>query len=117
MKYMLLIYHEESKSDTSDEKLMELMGQYAAYTNEMIEAGVFVATEGLQPTATATTIQVRKGEMLTTHGPFAETKEQLGGFVLIECANLDEALSWAAKCPNALDGKIEVRPVADISQA
>ena len=89
------------------------MAAYDAYIKEMVEANVFRATEHLQPTATATTVQARQGKTLTTHGPFAETKEQLGGFFVIECANLDEAIKWAAKCPTAANGKIEIRPVIE----
>jgi hypothetical protein len=73
--------------------------------------------EALHPTSTATTVRVKNGKTVTTHGPFAETKEQLGGFYMIECNNLDEAIEWAAKCPGARVGSIEVRPVMDFSQA
>ncbi|MEM7029988.1 MAG: YciI family protein [Chloroflexota bacterium] len=112
MKYMLLIYSDESLSaHLSQSKMSDLVTQYASYTKEMVEAGVFIATEGLQPTATATTVTRKSGDILTTHGPFAETKEQLGGFYLISCDNLDEAMAWASKCPTATVGSIEIRPV------
>ena len=77
------------------------MEAYGAFGQEIEEKGVHVAGEGLQPTATATTVQVRDGERLVTDGPFAETKEQLGGFYLLECKDLDEAIGWAAKIPGA----------------
>ena len=75
------------------------------------------AGEALHPTSSATTVRVQNGKTVTTHGPFAETKEQLGGYYLVDCNNLDEAIEWAAKCPGARDGSIEVRPVVDFSQA
>ncbi len=113
MKYMLLIYSNELDTEQiSPQDMAKMVEDYAAYTNEMVEAGVFVHTEGLQPTTTATSIQVRDGKTLTTHGPFIESKEQLGGFYVIDCDNLDEAIKWAAKCPTAAYGNIEIRPVA-----
>lgn len=117
MKYMLLIYADEALDvDVTADQIQEMMAAYGAYIQNLAEAGVFVATEGLQPTATATTVMVRDGQTLTTHGPFAETAEQLGGFVLIECNNLDEAIGWAAQCPTAHMGSVEVRPVMDYGQ-
>lgn len=117
MKYMLLIYADEALDvDVTPEHIQEMMAAYGAYLQNLAEAGVFIATEGLQPTATATTIKVRDGKTLTVHGPFAETTEQLGGYVLIECDNLDDALEWAARCPTAAMGSIEVRPVMDYGQ-
>jgi hypothetical protein len=74
---------------------------------------VLLGGEGLQPTSTATTVRVRDGEALTTDGPFAETREQLGGYYLLDCKDLDDAISWAAKIPGAADGSVEVRPVMD----
>ena len=82
----------------------------------MQKAGAYKGGEALQPTATATTVRVKDGKKATTHGPFAETKEQLGGFYLVDCSNLDEAIEWAARCPGARVGSIEVRPVMDFSQ-
>lgn len=112
MNYMLLIYSDETAFENSTrEEMGALLQQYGAYTAEMQAAGAFIAGEGLQPTAAATTVQVRAEKTLTIHGPFAETKEQLGGFYLIDCANLDEAIAWAAKCPTAKHGQIEIRPV------
>ena len=89
------------------------MDAYGAFGQEIEDSGVYVAGEGLQPTATATTVRVRDGERLVTDGPFAETREQLGGFYLLECKDLDEAIGWAAKIPGAQVGSIEVRPVMD----
>jgi hypothetical protein len=118
MQYMLLIYSDEKADvDATPEELEAWMGHYNQYTADLREAGAIVGGEALQPTAAATTVRVRDGKMLTTHGPFAETQEQLGGFYLIECDNLDGALQWAARCPGARVGSVEVRPVIDFSQA
>ncbi|MEM7118650.1 MAG: YciI family protein [Chloroflexota bacterium] len=114
---MLLIYADEAMDvDVTPDHIQEMMAAYGAYIQNLAQAGVLIATEGLQSTATATTVKVRGGQTLTTHGPFAETAEQLGGFVLIECGNLDEAISWAAQCPTAPMGSVEVRPVMDYGQ-
>ena len=112
MRYVVLIYESESNPQPSDEE----MSRWFGVTEEMQKAGVMVAGEALHPTSSATTVRVRDGRTLTTDGPFAETKEQLGGFYLIECADLDEALAWAAKMPNVGRGSMEVRPVVDFSQ-
>ena len=112
MQYMLLIYDEERVlQEMSEEERNAFIGEYFAYSQELKDAGAYVAGDALQPTATATTLSVRSGETLTTDGPFAETKEQLGGYYLIEADSLDSALEWAAKIPSARIGKIEVRPV------
>ena len=112
MQYMLLIYDEESAvRNMSEDERNAFMGEYWAYTQELQSSGAFVAGDALQPIATATTLTVRDGKTLTTDGPFAETKEQLGGYYLIEAESLDDALEWAAKIPSARLGKIEVRPV------
>jgi hypothetical protein len=87
------------------------MGAYAAFTNEVKEKKVYVTGEALQPTSTATTVRVRGGKTATTDGPFAETKEQLGGFYLLDCKNLDEAIEYAAKIPGASMGSVEIRPI------
>ncbi len=115
MRYMLLIYSEESQwsSGTEAEQQAELQRWYE-YGTAMREAGVSEIGEPLQPVATATCVRDDGGEPLVTDGPFAETKEQLGGFYLLECANLDEALGWAKKIP-ARAGAVEVRPVQDFS--
>ena len=117
MKYLLTIYSDESGfGDVSPEEAGQVMAAYEAFGREAEKAGVFLSGEGLQPTATATTVRVRDGETLLTDGPFAETREQLGGFYVLECANLDEAIGWAAKIPNAVDGSVEVRPIMELDQ-
>jgi hypothetical protein len=88
-----------------------LYAEYGAFTNEVRERGVLVGADQLQPTSAATTVRVREGDQLVTDGPFAETKEQLGGYYLIEVESMDEALEWAAKLPSARYGSIEVRPL------
>jgi len=113
MQYLLLIYADEKAWGAMDEKQgQEVFAAYNAFTKEVKEKGAFKAGDALKPTATATTVRVRNGKMLTTDGPFAETKEQLGGYYLIEAASLDEAIAWASKIPDAKTGSIEVRPVA-----
>ena len=116
MKYMLIIAgHEGGWEDRSPEEAKAEMGRWFAYTQELEDAGALVAGEGLQESATATTVRIGDdGERVVTDGPIAETKEQVGGFYVIECANLDEALEWAKKIP-ARAGAIEVRPVMDYS--
>ncbi len=112
MKYMLLIHTDESRyPEMSEEEMGQLMAKYGQFTTEIEDAGVLVDSDRLRPTATATTVRVRDGETLTTDGPFAETKEQLGGFYTIDVSHLDEALSWAAKVPSATYGSVEVRPI------
>jgi hypothetical protein len=117
MKYLLMIYTDElADSKMNTEQQQAMMGAYFALTAETKEKKAHFASEALFPTASATTVRVRDGKLLTTDGPFAETKEQLGGFYLLECANLDEAIQWAAKVPSAVSGSIEVRPVVDFTQ-
>ena len=112
MKYLCTIYGEEGAwEDVTPEQASEVMKAYYAFTEDAQKAGVMVAGEGLERTSAATTVRVRDGERVLSDGPFAETKEQLGGFYLLECANLDEAIDWAAKIPGAASGSVEVRPV------
>jgi hypothetical protein len=114
MKFLLTIYADESRYATmTPEESGALMQAYGAFGREAQDAGVLLGGEGLQPTATATTVRVRDGETLLTDGPFAETREQLGGYYLIDCGNLDEANRWAARIPDAANGAVEVRPVMD----
>jgi hypothetical protein len=115
MKYLLTLYGAETGfEELSPEEQEAGMEPWSEYGRQVTEAGVFIAGEGLQESATAKTIKVRdEGEPLVTDGPFAETKEQLGGFYLLECASLEEALSWAKKVPLQPGGSIEVRPVMD----
>lgn len=118
MQYLILIYSDEkADANATKEEMDAWMGEYWAYTDAMQKAGAYKGGEALQPTATATTVRVKDGKKVTTHGPFAETKEQLGGYYLIDCKNLDEAIDWAARCPGARVGSIEVRPIMDFSQA
>ncbi len=112
MQYMLLINTSEDAWTTlTDEQRGELYAAYGAFTEEIRTKGVMVAGDQLAPSTAATTVRVRDGETLVTDGPFAETKEQLGGYYLIEAESLDEAIEWAAKIPGAKLGVIEVRPV------
>jgi hypothetical protein len=106
---MLLIYSDESAESESDDQ--EILRRYGAFTQEIRDNGKLVTADRLQPTSDATTVRVRNGETLVTDGPFAETKEQLGGYYVLECENIDEALAYAAKIPAAEQGSIEVRPV------
>ena len=118
MKYLLMIYSDEAADARKPEAETQAeLDRYFAYTAETQRAGVFVAGEALHPTSTATTVRLRGGELTTTDGPFAETKEQLGGFYLLDCENLDAAIQWAAKIPHASQGSIEIRPLVDFSQA
>ena len=110
MKYMALIYgNEEAWDALSDEDQQRVTERYMALAREPVTVG----GDELQDPDTATTIRVRDGETLTTDGPFAETKEQLGGYYLIDCASLDEALEFAARIPAAERGAVEVRPVVE----
>ena len=112
MQYMLLIYsNEEAWDRRSEEEQGQMMQAYGAFTQELRDSGAMVAGDALEPTETATTVRVQNDETLTTDGPFAETKEQLGGYYLIEAGSLDEAIEWAAKIPGARHGSVEVRPV------
>ncbi len=112
MKYMLLIYgNEAAEASAGETEQMAMFQAHMAYAAEMHEKGVMLGGDPLLPTSAATTVRVRNGKALPTHGPFAETAEQLGGYYLIECANLDEAIAWAAKNPSAAYGSIEVRPL------
>jgi hypothetical protein len=114
MKYLLTIYGDESGYiDAAPEDIAREMGDYESFDKAVAEAGVYVSGEGLQPTPTATTVRVRDGERMLTDGPFAETREQLGGYYLLDCADLDEAIGWAARIPGAATGCVEVRPVID----
>jgi hypothetical protein len=118
MQYMLLIYGDESSWDgRSDEERGQVIQAYGAFTQELQQSGAMVAGDALQPTPTATTVRVQNDETLTTDGPFAETKEQLGGYYLIEADSLDEAIEWAAKIPGARHGSVEVRPVMVFEEA
>jgi hypothetical protein len=114
MKFLALIYNDESMyAQATPEQIAETFAAHGAFGEAASKAGVFGGGDGLQPTATATVVRVRDGERLLTDGPYAETKEQLGGYYVLECKDLDEALHWAAQIPEAKFGSIEVRPVMD----
>jgi len=117
MRYLVLIYDEQTANPSPEPPdpaaRGAVMEEYNAYSKMLRDGGTYVAGEALQPVTTATTIRVRDGQTMTTDGPFAETKEALGGFYLIEAKDLDEALELGRKCPGAKYGSIEVRPVVD----
>jgi hypothetical protein len=111
MQYMLLIYGDEARrEERSEQEQATALQRWFAYTDEVRDAGVMVSADALEPTAAATTVEIRKDGAITTDGPFAETKEQLGGYYLIDVDSLDEAIEWASKMPWE-GGKVEVRPI------
>ena len=111
MQYMLLIYgNEGARGEMSQEEMGQVFQAYGTFTQELRDSGAMIAGDALEPTETATTVRVKNDETLTTDGPFAETKEQLGGYYEIEVADLDTALDWAARCPATATGVVEVRP-------
>ncbi len=117
MKYMLLIYDDpKTWASLPPAESDRLMGEYFRFTEELKRSGQYVAGEALKPTETATTVRVRGGKTLHSDGPFAETKEALGGFYMVDVPDLDAALRWAAKIPSAPLGSIEVRPVVNFEQ-
>ena len=112
MQYLLMIYRNEAElGKLGPAERKQMMADYGAFTQSIVQSGHFKAGDGLQPTTTATTVRVREGKTLTTDGPFAETREQLGGYYLIDAKDLDTALGIAARIPGAKTGSIEVRPV------
>ena len=112
MKYLCLIYDDEKTFATmSQADVQAMMGEYYAFTEDIKKSGHHLAGEALKPVNTATTVRVRNGKMSTTDGPFAETKEQLGGFYMIEAKDLNEAIQIASRIPSAKSGSVEVRPV------
>jgi hypothetical protein len=112
MKYLCMIYDEETKlAAMSKSESDAFMGEYRAFTQSIREGGQFIAGEPLQSVTTATTVRVRNGKVSTTDGPFAETREQLGGFYLIDARDLNEAIQVASRIPSARIGSIEVRPL------
>jgi hypothetical protein len=115
MKYLLTIYADERVwGEATPEFIETSMAAYGELGTAMREAGVHVGGEGLQPSSTATSVKVRDGETLVTDGPFAETREQLGGYYLVEAKDLDEAIDFAARIPGAQQGSIEVRPIWEL---
>jgi hypothetical protein len=112
MKYLLMICADEAgEARMPQAEMTEMIKEYLAFTQDAKDKGVYVGGNALQPTSTATTVRVRDGKTFTVDGPFAETKEQIGGYYLIECQDLDEAIAWAARIPGASYGSIEVRPI------
>ncbi len=114
MKFMLLLYGDESLgADISPDELAATLERFEAFDRELTAAGVLAGGEGLEPTASATTVRRSGGELMLTDGPFAETREQIGGFYVLECADLDEAIRWASMVPDLEHGVVEIRPVID----
>ena len=112
MKYLCLIYDDEKKWETMSKADADAyMGEYFQFTDDIRKSGHYIGGEALQPTQSATTVRVRNGKVSTTDGPFAETKEQLGGYYLIEAKDLNDAIQVAARIPGAKHGSIEVRPI------
>jgi hypothetical protein len=118
MQYLLLIHDDEQKWSTlSEHEYADIVEGYLSLTAELQERGAYVGSNRLAPTSTASTVRVRDGQDVVTDGPFAETKEQLGGYYLIDVESLDEALEWAARMPTARTGSIEVRPIRPVQAA
>jgi hypothetical protein len=118
MRYMMLIYSNEDESATPED-MRAVAAAHRAVMDETRQRGIFRAADPLQPSATATTVRVKDGQALVTDGPFVETKEQLAGYYILECQDLDEALAWAAKIPTGCAGGagcVEIRPVREFSQ-
>ena len=112
MQYLLMIYRSEAELfKMNDAERQKMSADYGVFTQSIIQSGHFKAGDGLQPTTTATTVRVREGKVLTTDGPFAETREQLGGYYLVDAKDLDTAIEIASRIPGAKTGSIEVRPV------
>jgi hypothetical protein len=112
MKYLCLIYDQEDTWNSMSQHEMDaVMGEYFSFSESLVKGGQMLAGEALDPSHTATTVRIRNGKMSTTDGPFAETKEQLGGFYLVEATDLNEAIQIAARIPTARTGCVEVRPV------
>ena len=116
MKYLCMIYFEEKTLEALPRSAYDaLVAEALAYDEELRKSGHFIVAQALQPVETATTLRIRSGKLSTTDGPFAETKEQLGGFILLDARDLNEAIQLAAKIPPARVGSIEVRPVRELS--
>ncbi|MGH6891524.1 MAG: YciI family protein [Dongiaceae bacterium] len=112
MKYLLMIYGNEAGMQAANPtQVGQMSAAYTSYTEAMKKAGVIVGGERLQPSSSATTVRVANGKTKVLNGPYAEAKEQLGGYYMIDVPDLDSALSWAARCPGAGHGVIEVRPI------
>lgn len=115
MKYLMLLYAARAElPEPGTDEAVRMMREWSVAKEAMTEAGVLIDCAPLQPVSASTTVQVRNGETLLTDGPAAEIKEQFGGFTLIECPDLDEALKWATTLPTARDGRVEVRPLIQV---
>ena len=115
MRYALLIYASEQEwANQAEEESQAQFQEYMAFTKDIVDRGIYKGGEALQPIATATTVRVRDGERLTTDGPFAETKEQFGGYYVVEAKDLDEAIEIAARIPDVRGGSIEIRPIMEM---
>jgi hypothetical protein len=117
MRYMFLMYSQEVAGGPPPEEIVRLKRDHGELIKEATEKRILLAVEGLKPTTTATTVRLKEGKPITLDGPFAETKEQLAGFYILECADLDEAIEWAKRIPTTCKGAagcIEIRPVADL---
>ena len=116
-RYIALIYTDETADQAQSEKdAQETMAAYFAFTGDARRAGITEGGEALHATSTATTVRVRNGQRQTTDGPFAETKEQLGGYYILKAKDLDEAIEWAARIPGAKRGAVEIRPIVEFDQ-
>ena len=114
MRYMMLIYGTEETIQPSEAEQAAIMTAYNAFADEASARGALLSGEALYPVSSATTVRLREGKVLTTDGPFAETKEQLAGIYVLNCKDLDEALEMAARIPDAVFGSIEIRPVMEV---
>jgi hypothetical protein len=118
MKYILLIHHDEKASDKlSETERQQILGEYREFTRQIKSSSHYLASAPLHPTSEARSVRVRNGKPLVTDGPFAETREQLGGYFLIDAKDLDEAIGIAARIPTARRGTVEVRPVIEVPEA
>lgn len=112
MKYMILIYNSEASDKAmTQQEVGKQMEAYGAYSQAMVKAGVMVGGERLKPTDTATIVRTKNGRTEVLNGPYADTREQLGGYYMIDVPDLDAAITWAARCPSSSTGTIEVRPI------
>lgn len=116
MQYLLLIYSEPRTEAPPQDQLEAEMAEWFTYTEDIRKAGVYVDGNALEPVNTATSVRLKDGERVVTDGPFAETREVLGGYYLVDVPDLDAALDWAAKCPGARHGSMEVRPITVFDQ-
>jgi hypothetical protein len=118
MRYMMLIYTQEAQGAMTDEEIEDVKEGHRAVIAETAKAGIFRGAEPLQPTSTATTLRVQDGQVLATDGPFAETKEQLAGYYILDCKDLDEAIYWGSKIPTLCGGRkgsLEIRPIQEVT--